>query len=61
MLSVFDVSNSIKKKKNLHFLLHFSPSIILFFVEPSGVQSLKNPNPLKDVEALVVLVVVVLS
>jgi len=29
-------------------------------VEPSGVQVLKNPNPLKDVEALVVLDVVVL-
>jgi len=30
-------------------------------VEPSGVQALKNPNPLKDVEALAVLVVDVLS
>jgi len=29
-------------------------------VEPSGVQALKNPNPLKDVEALDVLGVVVL-
>jgi len=29
-------------------------------VEPSGVQVLKNPNPLKDVEALTVLGVVVL-
>jgi len=29
-------------------------------VEPSGVQALKNPNPLKDVEALAVLAVVVL-
>jgi len=29
-------------------------------VEPSGVQALKNPNPLKDVEALVVLGVAVL-
>jgi len=29
-------------------------------VEPSGVQALKNPNPLKDVEALAMLVVVVL-
>jgi len=29
-------------------------------VEPSGVQALKNPNPLKDVEALAVLGVVVL-
>jgi len=29
-------------------------------VEPSGVQALKNPNPLKDVEAFVVLGVVVL-
>jgi len=30
-------------------------------VEPSGVQALKNPNPLKDVEALTVLAVAVLS
>jgi len=29
-------------------------------VEPSDVQALKNPNPLKDVEALVVFAVVVL-
>jgi len=29
-------------------------------VEPSGVQALKNPNALKDVEALAELVVVVL-
>jgi len=29
-------------------------------VEPSGVQALKNPNPLKDVEALAVLAIVVL-
>jgi len=29
-------------------------------VEPRGVQALKNPNPLKDVEALVVLGVAVL-
>jgi len=26
-------------------------------LEPSGVQALKNPNPLKDVEGLVVLAV----
>jgi len=30
-------------------------------VEPSGVQALKNPNPLKDVKVLAVLVVAVLS
>jgi len=29
-------------------------------IEPSGVQALKNPNPLKDVEALAVLHVAVL-
>jgi len=29
-------------------------------VEPSGVQALKNPNPLKDVEALAVLAVAML-
>jgi len=33
---------------------------LVIFVEPSGVQALKNSNPLKDVEALVVLAVVVL-
>jgi len=31
-----------------------------YLVEPSGVQALKNPNPLKDVEASIVLDVVVL-
>jgi len=31
-----------------------------YTVEPSGVQVLKNPNPLKDVEASAVLNVVVL-
>jgi len=31
-----------------------------FTVEPSGVQALKNPNPLKDVEAFAVLGVAVL-
>jgi len=30
------------------------------FVEPSGVHVLKNPNPLNDVEAFALLVVVVL-
>ena len=44
-------------------LFLFVPYIPLsaLLVEPSGVQALKNPNPLKDVEALVVLVVAVLS
>jgi len=31
-----------------------------YIVESSGVQALKNPNPLKDVEALAVLGVAVL-
>jgi len=30
-------------------------------VEPSGVQALKNPNPLEDVEVLVVLAIAELS
>jgi len=30
-------------------------------VEPSGVQALKNPSPLKDVEGLAVLAVAELS
>jgi len=30
-------------------------------VEPSGVQALKNPNPLKDVEGLAMLAVAELS
>jgi len=41
------------------FSTKYAPSLIAF-VEPSGVQVLKNPNPLKDVEALAVLDVVVL-
>jgi len=32
----------------------------VYTVESCGVQALKNPNPLKDVEALAVLAVVVL-
>jgi len=35
-------------------------SLPVDFVEPSGVQALKNPNSLKDVEALAELAVVVL-
>jgi len=35
-------------------------SLHIICVEPSGVQALKNSNPLKDVEALVVLGVAVL-
>ena len=35
--------------------------LCLPFVEPSGIQALKNPNPLKDVEGLDVLVVAELS
>jgi len=31
-----------------------------YFVEPSGVQAFKNPNPLKDVDALAVVAVAVL-
>ena len=34
---------------------------MLIGVEPSGVQALKNPNPLKDVEGLAVLAVAELS
>jgi len=34
--------------------------IYIYIVEPSGVQALNNPNPLKDVEALAVLAVAVL-
>jgi len=35
-------------------------SLCVNLVEPSGVQALKNPNPLKDVEAFVVFGVDVL-
>ena len=34
--------------------------LVVELVEPSGVQDLKNPNPLKDVEASAVLDVAVL-
>jgi len=40
--------------------INCSTNLVLDSVEPSGVQALKNPNPLKDVEALAELVVVVL-
>jgi len=42
------------------FCIGFKLTTLLFSVEPSGVQALKNPNPLKDVEALTVLAVAVL-
>jgi len=43
----------------VHKTTKISPCEVVY-VEPSGVQALKNPNPLKDVEAFVVLVVAVL-
>jgi len=46
------VFNSNEKKENF--------DVTLVFVEPSGVQALKNSNPLKDVEALAMLGVAVL-
>jgi len=42
--------------KTAMYLLNRVPS-----VEPSGVQTLKNSNPLKDVEGLAVLAVAELS
>jgi len=46
---------------SLHPLINpVNTSIDVPHVEPSGVQALKNPNPLKDVEAFVVLDVAVL-
>jgi len=39
----------------LLYLLVYTP-----YVEPSGVQALKNPNPLKDVEAFAMLGVAVM-
>jgi len=41
-------------------LIRFMPQPHVIIVESSGVQVLKNPNPLKNVEALAVLDVVVL-
>jgi len=41
-------------------LVNYYNFLYINTVEPSGVQALKNPNPLKDVEALVVLAVAVL-
>jgi len=35
--------------------------LINIYIEPSGVQALKNPNPLKDVEGLAELAVAELS
>ena len=56
----------IKKSNSTVILVQIYVDDIIFgssndkFVEPSGVQALKNPNPLKDVEALVMLAVAVL-
>jgi len=56
--------HKIKNSKNRRLYPFLSFFILCFkhaiFVEPSGVQALKNPNPLKDVEALGVLVVAML-
>ena len=41
-------------------ILHIAGSTIMSLVEPSGVQVLKNPNPLKDVEACTMFDVAVL-
>ena len=49
------VKDSLNNKHNIKSLLK------VIIVEPSDVQALKNPNPLKDVEGLVVLVVAELS
>jgi len=47
---------------SLQCIVLVPPKIIIWVwnIEPSGVQTLKNPNPLKDVEALAVLAVAVL-
>jgi len=58
----------IEPGEDLHFVslqddeysTNMGASLIANDVEPSGVQVLKNPNPLKDVEALAVLDVAVL-
>jgi len=72
---VFDVVesfNTLSLNQGMKVLLcsiktHFSWIIYLhncfmsiYVVEPNGVQDLKNPNPLKDVEAFAMLDVVVL-
>ena len=46
----------------LNFTYGYHPSLIQKFktVEPCGIQVLKNPNPLKDVEASALVDVVVL-
>jgi len=57
------LSKSVSKSLSVKELIETIKQQVLFpvlCVEPSGVQALKNPNPLKDVEALVVLVVAVL-
>jgi len=41
-------------------LNHSRRNFKVYIIEPSGVQALKNPNPLKDDEAFVVLGVAVL-
>jgi len=54
-VSVFGEARTVK---NVNF--NETSCKVVIDVEPSGVQALKNANPLKDVEALAVLVVAVL-
>jgi len=56
-MSVFILSHGTSKGSQPISLATAAKEVI---VEPSGVQALKNPNPLKDVEALAVLGVAVL-
>ena len=56
--SGFSAFNSGKKAS--HVTYFYCMKSVHTSVEPSGVQALKNPDPLKDVEALAVLVVAML-
>jgi len=49
-----------QRKDRCQTVILSNHTIRVFSVEPSGVQALKNPNPLRDVEASAVLDVAVL-
>jgi len=66
LVTTFSHENLISTKRILNKKILYSEvhslgaTTELNLVEPSGVQALKNPNPLKDVEAFAVLGVAVL-
>jgi len=59
LLPLFSWSSSLLSFPSLK-VFSINRLAFVYDIEPSGVQALKNPNPLKDVDALVVLDVAML-